>query len=243
MKFDWGFQAGIGAFETIAVYNKKPMFLREHIKRLNDALNFLAIQKTISSSLVLDYIEKTKAQTYALKIMVSEKNTILKRRCNPYLKTSLYEEGASLKYSTVLRNESCPLTYHKTLSHSQNILEKRKATKEGYLDAVFCNTKGFIAEGSTCNIFFVKQGQIFTPSMASGILPGIIRAYVIAHYEVQEINISKEFVEDTDACFITNSLMGIMPVRVLGEKIFIKNTKTFSNMIKKIMNDYDEKII
>lgn len=240
MKFDWGFQAGIGAFETIAVYNKQPMFLGEHIKRLNDALNFLEIQKTISSSFVLDYIEKTKAKDYALKIMVSQENTILKRRCNPYLNSPLYEKGASLKYSRVLRNESCPLTYHKTLNSAQNILEKRKAGKEGYLDAVFCNTKGFIAEGSTCNIFFIKQGQIFTPSRTSGMLPGIVRAYILSHYDVKEVGILKEDVYKADSCFITNSLMGIMPVRELGEKVFITDETAVPRIIKDIMKNYEK---
>ena len=242
MVFDWGFQAGIGAFETIAVYDKKPVFLSEHIKRLNRALHFFDLQKTISANLVLDYIAKTRAKTYALKIMVSERNTIFKRRTNPYLNSPLYKEGAVLKYSSVMRNESSPLTYHKTLSHSQNLLEKLKATKEGALDFIFCNTKGFIAEGSTCNIFFIKQGQIFTPSIQSGILPGIVRAYIISYYKVKEMSISKEFVGVADACFITNSLMGILPVRCLGDKTFGTNDLLSSTIIKEIMQEYEDRI-
>ncbi|MGP1438760.1 MAG: aminotransferase class IV [Treponema sp.] len=231
MVFDLGFQAGIGAFETIAVYNKKPVFLAEHIKRLNDALMFFDIKKRITSDVLLNYIAKTKQNTYALKIMVSEKNTILKRRGNPYLKSPLYIEGAKLKYSSVFRNETSPLTYHKTLAYSQNILEKHKATKEGILDFIFCNTKGLIAEGSVCNIFFIKGNVIFTPSIKSGILPGIMRAYIISNYKVKEEEISKEFIEDADECFVTNSLMGIMPIKVLGTKIFSKKEQA-SLMLK-----------
>jgi len=226
MVFDWGFQAGIGAFETIAVYNKKPLFLTEHLKRLNDTLIFFDIQKTITPNIVLDYIEKTKKTNYALKIMASEKNTVIKRRVNPYLKSLLYAEGAKLKYTSVLRNESSPLTYYKTLAYSQNLLEKQRATKEGIFDFIFCNTKGFLAEGSVCNIFFIKKGQIFTPSVQSGILPGIVRAYVISKYAVREVSILKEAVEDADECFITNSLMGIMPVKMLEKKVFSQREQT-----------------
>ena len=238
MVFDLGFQAGIGAFETIAVYNKKPLFLSEHIRRLNDALVFLGIQKTITVDPLLNYIAKTQQKTYALKIMVSEKNTIIKKRVNPYLKSPLYIEGAKLKYSSILKNETSPLTYHKTLAYSQNLLEKQKATKEGVLDFIFCNTKGFIAEGSICNIFFIKDNNIFTPSVNSGLLSGIVRAYIISKYTVKEQLISKEFILGVDECFITNSLMGIMPIKVLDNKIFTirKQTnsimKEYKNMIK-----------
>lgn len=88
MVFDLGFQAGIGAFETIAVYNKKPLFLSEHIRRLNDALVFLGIQKTITVDPLLNYIAKTQQKTYALKIMVSEKNTIIKKKSQSLFKKS-----------------------------------------------------------------------------------------------------------------------------------------------------------
>ena len=237
MVFDLGFQAGIGAFETIAVYNKKPLFLSEHIRRLNDALVFLGIQKTITVDPLLNYIAKTQQKTYALKIMVSEKNTIIKKRVNPYLKSPLYIEGAKLKYSSILKNETSPLTYHKTLAYSQNLLEKQKATKEGVLDFIFCNTKGFIAEGSICNIFFIKDNNIFTPSVNSGLLSGIVRAYIISKYTVKEQLISKEFILGVDECFITNSLMGIMPIKVLDNKIFTIRKQTNS-----IMKEYENMI-
>jgi len=230
MIFDWGFQAGIGAFETIAVYKKQPLFLIEHIKRLNDALMFFGIKKTICSYDFFNFISKTKEETYALKIMVSEKNTIIKKRANPYLESPLYTEGATLKYSSILKNETSPLTYHKTLAYSQNILEKQKAMKEGVLDFIFCNTKGFITEGSTCNIFFIKGNKIFSPSIESGLLPGIIRAYVLSKYKVEELFISKEFIQDADECFVTNSLMGIMPIKSLEDKIFSMKKETASIM-------------
>jgi len=237
MIFDLGFQAGIGAFETIAVYNKKPLFLSEHIKRLNNALVFLNIKKTITIDLLLNYIAKTQQKTYALKIMVSEKNTIIKRRANPYLNSPLYIEGGKLKYSSILKNETSPLTYHKTLAYSQNILEKQKATKEGILDFIFCNTKGFITEGSICNIFFIKNNNIFTPSIESGLLPGILRAYIISKYIVKEQSISKEFILNADECFITNSLMGIMPIKTLENKTF-----TIQEQTNLIMKEYERMI-
>lgn len=136
-----------------------------------------------------------------------------------------------------MKNETSPLTYHKTLAYSQNLLEKQKATKEGVLDFIFCNTKGFIAEGSICNIFFIKDNNIFTPSVNSGLLSGIVRAYIISKYTVKEQLISKEFILGVDECFITNSLMGIMPIKVLDNKIFTIRKQTNS-----IMKEYENMI-
>ena len=65
-------------------------------------------------------------------------------------------------------------------------------------------------------------------------MPGIIRSYVISKYKVEELLISKDFIENTDECFVTNSLMGIMPVRALEKKIFSKTKETSS-----IMRDYE----
>ena len=207
MLFDDGYQFGIGAFETIAVQNKIPILLEKHLKRLNNSLSFLKIDKIIDKKIVLDYVENIKKQNYALKIIVSEKNTIIKTRANPYINSKLYESGFNLKYA-------------------ENILEKRKAKIENVDDFIFINTKGFISEGSVCNIFFINNEKIYTPSISSGILPGIVRAYLCESYNIEEKEISPSNVEEMEECFVTNSLMGIMPVKRLGDIEFIKHTLT-----------------
>ena len=226
MLFDDGYQFGIGAFETIAVQNKIPILLEKHLKRLNNSLSFLKIDKIIDKKIVLDYVKNIKKQNYALKIIVSEKNTIIKTRANPYINSKLYESGFNLKYSSILKNETSPFSYHKTLNYAENILEKRKAKIENVDDFIFINTKGFISEGSVCNIFFINNEKIYTPSISSGILPGIVRAYLCESYNIEEKEISPSNVEEMEECFVTNSLMGIMPVKRLGDIEFIKHTIT-----------------
>ena len=70
-----------------------------------------------------------------------------------------YEQGFITGYANVRRNETSPLTYHKTLNYGDCILEKRRVKAEGIQEPVFLNTRGELSEGATTNVFFVKRGR------------------------------------------------------------------------------------
>lgn len=108
------------------------------------------------------------------------------------------------------------------LNGAVNILEKRKFAKQGIDEPVFINTKGYLAEGATTNIFFVKGESLYTPDMKCGLLPGVMRDYIIENYQVRQDFIKKEDVQFFDEMFLTNSLLGIMPVRKFHNIIFDK---------------------
>ena len=112
--------------------------------------------------------------------------------------------------------------YHKTLNYGDCILEKRAATAAGIQERVFLNTKGQICEGAVSNIFFVRKNKIYTPQMNCGLLPGILREYVLENFEVNETVIYPEELMYYDECFVTNSLM---PVRQLGNICFPHRTR------------------
>jgi 4-amino-4-deoxychorismate lyase len=91
-------------------------------------------------------------------------------------------------------------------------------------------------EGTFTNIFFVKNSVIYTPSLECGLLPGIIREKVInlANDLSIEIRINAYSAQDllkADEIFITNSLMEIMPVSGLENRIFALE----SNSVTKIL--------
>ncbi|MDF2538515.1 MAG: putative branched-chain-amino-acid aminotransferase [Herbinix sp.] len=210
-ELDAGYYYGIGAFETILVQNGTPLFIKEHLQRLNSTLDFLRIKKRITIEEVWGFLKKDKMAEGVLKISVSEQNVLFTTRINPY-SYDLYEKGFQLTYSLFRRNETSPLTYHKTLNYAENIMAKQEATQKNYDEALFLNSKGEICEGSCSNIFFVKEGQLYTPSISSGLLPGIIRKHICMTENVVECVITKDDIEKFDECFITNSILGIMKV-------------------------------
>ena len=215
---DEGYFFGLGAFETIAVEKGKPVFLKEHYERLFQAMMFFGLQVDLEElgRKVRENLRTEEMQMgrKVLKITVSQKNIIVSTKENPY-KEDDYKQGFTAAYAQIRRNETSPLTYHKTLNCGDCILEKRRAKDNGIREHIFLNTKGQIAEGTVSNVFFVKDGQITAPPLSCGMLPGILRQYLYRNYKIHERIILPEQVPEFQEMFITNSLLGIMPVRNL----------------------------
>lgn len=221
IRLDEGFQFGLGAFETVAVYKNCPVFLKEHLRRLKRAQEFLGIAQQMLEEEVYAYLKEHPAEHGALKLAVSKENKLILPRENHYTEEA-YQKGFAVDFARVRRNETSPLTYHKTMNYGDCILEKRRAASEGLDELLFLNSRGEISEGTISNVFFVRAGKLFTPEVSCGLLPGILRGYVLEKYEVTETRIRPEELEQFDECFVTNSLMGMMPVLRLGNQRFRK---------------------
>lgn len=229
INLDAGYLYGIGAFETMAIEDGIPIFLERHLLRLSNAVKGLGIQnadyeKMANKTQVMDYLLKNPQKHGCLKITVSDQNLIFSVRDNNYT-TEDYNRGFTVELSRVLRNETSPMTYFKTLNYADNILEKREAKKRGIDEPIFINTKGQLTEGATTNVFLVKDGRIITPKLECGLLNGIMRSYLLDNYQVSEDIILLENVEESDEMFLTNSLLGIMPVKRFGGKVFSSRLK------------------
>ena len=101
----------------------------------------------------------------------------------------------------------------KTLNYGDCILQKRAATARGIDEPLFLNTKGQVAEGATSNIFAVIQGEVVTPPVSCGLLPGVMRDFALRVTGAKERPLSPEELMQADEVFLTNSLMGAMPAR------------------------------
>lgn len=220
---DQGYFFGIGAFETVAVEEGNPIFLKEHYERLFRTMEFLNLQ--LSTDELEDKVGKVLEEPFmntgrkVLKITASEKNLLVTTRENTYDEKQ-YKKGFTADFSSVRRNETSPFTYHKTLNYGDCLREKHLAHERGVDEPVFLNTKGMIAEGATTNVFFVKNGDIFTPSVECGLLPGIMRDYICRENQVWEKDIYPEEIKEFEEMFLTNSLLGVMPVVTLGKYRF-----------------------
>ena len=231
IKLDEGFLFGLGAFETIAVENGKPLFLEQHLNRIEKAADFLGLgscrQRGLTEEKIEEYLDMydiSLKKHEALKVILSAENMFFQMRNNPYVEES-YTQGLRAEISKVRRNETSPLVYHKTLNYGDCILEKRAAMAVGIHEMIFINTKGQISEGTVSNIFFVRKNTVYTPQLSCGLLPGILRSYIMERFPVTETIIYPDELMYYDECFVTNSLMGIMPVKQLGNICFPHRTK------------------
>lgn len=236
---DDGFHFGLGVFETIAIENSKPVLLSEHLERMENSLSKIGVSNSnFKSSVTLEninsYVNQNNLFRSALKITVTESNILFSHRSNPYSSDD-YRKGFITDTSEVLRNETSIFTYIKSLNYGDNIIEKRRAKERMVDEPIFLNSNGMVCEGATTNVFFIKEGRIFTPLTECGLLEGIMRKHIIETNDVTLTFIPHESISSYDEMFLTNSLMGIMPVKKFRDHIFKENTFSI-----KLIKEYDD---
>ena len=116
-------------------------------------------------------------------------------------------------------------------------LAKDEAERTGYSDALMLDYRGYVAECTGANVFFVKDGVIHTPT-PDCFLNGITRLTVIdlarwRGFEVVERHIMPEELSTFSECFITGSAAEVTPVSEIGEHRF-----TPGNLSLSLMDDY-----
>lgn len=107
----------------------------------------------------------------------------------------------------------------------ENALARTTARAAGYDEAIFLNEQGYLAEGSTTNVFLVSRGELITPCFESGVLPGITRDTVLEIARTSNLKTTERWVEpneliEAQEAFLTNSILELMPlVSVEGRPI------------------------
>ena len=239
---DRGLLYGDGVFESLRTYKGKPFLLEGHIKRLLKGLKALKIRAPLSAgqlkSAVLKTIAANKFKESYIKIIITRgsakghgldpKNTagkasliIMAEEQKPYPKNT-FISGWKAIVSSIIR-PNVPTSHLKTLCYVNNLLAKAEAKKLGADEAFMLNEKGHLAEGSISNIFIVKHGILYTPSIENPILVGLSRNLVIklakqAAFKIIEKDITPKELYTADECFITFSGAGIVPITKIWNK-------------------------
>jgi branched-chain amino acid aminotransferase len=116
-------------------------------------------------------------------------------------------------------------------------ISKHRAERKGYADAMMFDYRGFVAECTGANIFFVREGELHTP-LPDCFLDGITRRTVIELAKrrglaVSERHILPEELSGFSECFITGSAAEVTPVSEIGDWRF-----TPAKISETLMNDY-----
>ena len=225
-----GYNYGFGLFETLKIVNGNIIFLKEHVNRLEKGCIDLDLQFEYNEATLQGYAKDLLLSNHitngSLKILYAKNkeqySLLITTNENKYTE-DLYKKGYQICFAAGKRNPHTKLTYIKSNNYLENLLEKTKANKMGYEEAIYSNTEGFLSEGTYTNIFFVKNNKVFTPSITCGLLPGIMRDKVIEIIQKHSIKLEvgqfqKENLLEADEIFLTNSLMEIMPVMKLVDR-------------------------
>lgn len=120
----------------------------------------------------------------------------------------------------VRRSATSLAARYKTLSYVDNLAARREAAGRGGDVALLLTESGLVSGCDSANLFWMTDGQVFTPSVTCGIRNGVMRRYVLrglheAGRSVTEIEAGPEVLEDATALWITNAVTGVIPVSAI----------------------------
>lgn len=227
---------GYGLFETLLISPTGPQFVDLHWQRMNKGADLLGLNLPANHvwvKLINEFIEETSyTSPYALRVTLSggsplnelPSRVLFHKRALPYT-LAQYKLGIRLHLVSFPRNERSPLVSIKSTNYLENILAKEEAMRNGADEGLWLNTKGYLSEGTMSNLFFLKDETLYTPSLASGCLPGTRRQLILnlactLHIPTREGFYPFSNLLSADEVFMTNSLMGIMPVRQVADFSF-----------------------
>lgn len=161
-----------------------------------------------------------------------------------YLGAEAIEQGVDVCVSswTRIAPNTLPAMAKVAANYMNSQLIKMEATLNGYAEGIALDAAGYASEGSGENIFLVRDGVLYTPTLGTSALPGITRDTVItlaneAGIEVREQAIPREWLYIADELFFTGTAAEITPIRSV-DKIAV-GTGTRGPMTEKLQSEFD----
>ena len=233
-------------FEGIRVYDGQPFYLDEHIDRLKESCQLMLLDLKYTQSdireICFKLIEINKiGNGYIRPIAFRDSSSMSPDigECKSNLSvaswnwTNLYRKNKiSLEISKFKKanNTIYPVEAKSTGSYQNACLSKYHALKNGFDDTLFVDIDNFISESSACNIFWVKDNNVFTPKPNS-ILKGVTRKVVIDILKKNKIKIQEDFftideLNYADEVFLTGTAAEIINVSRINNINYKQEEKT-----------------
>lgn len=229
---------GSGVFEGERAYNGQIFKMTEHHQRLHDSAGMLdfeipysveelnqAAQEVLTRNGLNDAYIRPVAWHGAEQLNVDSTKNTVNVAIAAWEWTSYFDaksQGLTLMWSEWVR-PAANMSPVKAKANGQYIigtLSKNKAVASGYHDALMLDYRGYIAECSGANIFFVQDGVVYTP-IADCFLDGITRQTVIALLKASGIPVVEKHLKPSDITmvdeiFITGTAVEIQPITQIG---------------------------
>lgn len=218
---DPGFLMGDGLFETLRVEGGRPRDVDAHLDRLLTGLTRIGIDlpedRTILSQAVASVAEAAPRPIARLRITVTRGRT---RLITAYPYTPPSGSLAAILLPEPWIDSRSPISGLKSLSYQANRLALARAEQAGAFEALLLNERGHLAEGSRSNVLVRLSGELITPPLEDGCLPGTVRRRLLELGLVAERSMGPEELREAREVLLTNSLIGVLSVgRIDGREI------------------------
>ena len=257
--FDHGFLYGLGFFETFRTYEGQAVYLQAHLARLVEALTEyrIAFPYTIQEiQAIIQTLNEQDGKEGYFRLNVSagihpiglaptsyaKPTVIVFRKELPKMARGTEKEAVWLKTS---RNTPEQQVRYKSHHYGNNVRARMELPNLAEYEGFFTDGSGCVAEGITSNIFWIKDGILYTPSVEIGILPGITRRIVLElaqHLQmpIREGRFLKWELEQADECFVTTAVQELIPISRIGKIHFAGCAGVY---YQQLHNAYLQKIV
>ena len=250
---DRGLAYGDGLFTTAKITNGFVQMLDQHIERLNSGCLRLRIQGFDSLMLKAELIDIASFFDVAvLKIIVtsgeggrgysrngiSKPNIIIKTSDYPKKYDDWKKSGISVSNASIKLGLNPLYAGIKHLNRLEQVMLRDELEQTAHDDLFVYDLNGMLVETTCANIFWLQNGKLFTPKIKNSGVAGLLRAEIIKYIPDTQIVSTDNTLINADAIFITNSVMGIVPVlQHQGKQFDIDKVHQFSTSFKSLTHD------
>jgi len=248
---DGGFMYGEGLFETMRAYGGTVFRLNQHLERLlisSDELSFRPPTGQHLTAAVLEALEASEMADAIVRLTVTPgiagsptPTVVVLVRPLSLPPRQLYEAGCQAVSVAAAQAGESPLRRIKSLNYLDKLLAQRVAARRGAHEAILVDPDGCVVEGAMRNLFAMLDGELVTPPLSRGFLPGVTRAAVLEIAEKQGIACRERDLLLTELysaqeAFLTSSVAEIIPVAsVDGNRI---GAEALGAVTSKLMEGY-----
>ena len=258
---DRGLQYGDGLFETIAICKGNPLLWNRHWYRLKEGCERLGINVPDKNQLENEIAIITEdVDAGVLKLVVtrgcssrgyvvdarSTSNQILYLFPWPSWPGKRQEQGVDVRLCATRLGTNTQLAGIKHLNRMEQVLARMEWEGE-VAEGLLQDQEGDIIEGTSSNLFAVIDNQIYTPDLSRCGVAGVMRAEVMESASSMriDVNIDKLTIarlESADEVFLTNSIIGIWPVKSIDSRKYPVGVIT-KNIQNQLRSAYCEKTL
>lgn len=237
---DRGFQFADSVYEVFKFLRKRPIFLREHFRRMEKGLRRIEIpppwkDETAFQTTMRELLERTAFDDGIVYIQVTRGEAerahfwpeTMKPTALAYSRTFRFpdaakkERGIKVITTSDYRWHYCSV---KSTNLLANALAKKQAQRAGADEVILLAGDGTVREGASSSFFAVKNGRLVTHPVDDAILAGVVRDRAIDLALGAKIPVDERFLReaelfDLDEAFITSTTQGVMPVSEIDGRV------------------------
>jgi branched-chain amino acid aminotransferase len=215
---DEGLIRGDGAFEVIRVYDGVPYAFDAHLARLRRTSDNIRLPVDLeavradSHRLLAEAGTGEDAQLLRIMLTRGGRRILLTERM-----PAMVDEA---RLMSVTYSPTRILDGAKTLSYAANMLAGRLAQEAGFDEALLVTPHGRVLEAPTSSLFYVLDGELFTPPLDEHILASITRALVLDVSDAIERAVTLEELKSADEVFLASTVREVQTVVAIDDQEF-----------------------